>query len=86
VSVFIVYIACAIAAWRLRRLDVRTNGNPFVAPGGPLVPLLTCAAVGGMLAETATRREWGAVAVVLMIALAIYALRARRLFLALRRN
>ena len=84
VSVFLVYIACAIAAWRLRRRDVRTNGDPFVAPGGPLVPLLTCAAVGGMLAETATRREWGAVAIVVVIALGIYALRARRVSLALR--
>ena len=83
VSALILYLMSAIAAWILRRRDVRTNGNPFVAPGGPLVPLLTCVAIGWMLAETATRLEWGAVAIVVVIALGIYALRARRVSLAL---
>jgi amino acid transporter len=74
-----VYLMSAISAWVLRRRDVRTKGEPFVAPGGPLVPLLTCAAVGWMLAATATRLEWIALAIVVSIALAIYALRARRM-------
>ena len=73
-----VYALSAISAWMLRRRDVRTNGDPFVAPGGPLVPLLACTAIGWMLVETATRIEWAALAIVVIISLAIYALRARR--------
>jgi basic amino acid/polyamine antiporter, APA family len=40
VSILLLYLACCIAAWVLRRQGVRAAGAPFVAPGGATVPLL----------------------------------------------
>lgn len=72
-------LLCAISVWVLRRRDVRMAGEPFRIPGGPIVPALACAAVLWLLWVTVTRRELAAVGVVLVLALAAYAIRARRL-------
>ena len=39
-SVLAVYFVIALAAWRLRVLNVRLEGEPFGLPGGPLIPVL----------------------------------------------
>jgi amino acid transporter len=62
VSGLLVYVGVALAAWQLRRRDIRTHGAPFLAPGGPLVPALTCLAISGVIVATATWMEVGAVA------------------------
>jgi len=38
VSILLVYLGCCVAVWRLRRLGVGAATNPFVMPGGRVVP------------------------------------------------
>jgi len=77
VSALLVYIGVAVAAWELRRRGVRTHGEPFVFPGGPLVPVLTCTIIAGVIVATATLLEIGAVALVVAVATALYLFRQR---------
>ena len=74
-SALLVYIGVAIAAWELRRRDVRAHGEPFVAPGGALIPVLTCLIIVGVIVATATRLEVIAVAVVLALSVVVYLFR-----------
>ncbi len=75
VSALIVYIAVAVAAWILRRRDVRAHGAPFIAPGGALIPVLTCVIIIGVIIATVSRVEMMAVAGVVAAATAVYAFR-----------
>ena len=75
VSGLLVYIAVAISAWELRRRDVRAHGAPFIAPGGALIPALTCLIIVGVIVATATRLEVIAVAVVLALSVVVYLFR-----------
>jgi len=59
----------------LRRRDVRTHGEPFVVPGGPLVPTLTCAIITGVIVATVSWLEVAAVAAVLALSTGVYVLR-----------
>jgi amino acid transporter len=72
VSAMLVYIGVAVSAWQLRRRNVRTQGEPFAAPGGPLIPALTCATIAAVIVATATWTEVVAVAVVMGIATGFY--------------
>jgi len=74
-SGLLVYIAVAIAAWELGRRDVRTHGAPFIAPGGALIPALTCVIIVGVIIATVSRVEVMAVAGVVAAAAAVYAFR-----------
>jgi amino acid transporter len=51
-AALVLYFLCAIALWELRKRDVRTDGEPFVAPGGILLPITTCAMIGWLFYET----------------------------------
>jgi amino acid transporter len=51
-SAILLYAMCAISAWNLRRRGVRLEQEPFVAPGGPLIPALTCAGLAWLFYET----------------------------------
>jgi len=73
-----VYIVVALAAWRLRALNVRLEGEPFKLPGGPLVPLLACAAIGAVIVATVSRAEVVALALAVAVATAIFAARSLR--------
>jgi basic amino acid/polyamine antiporter, APA family len=75
VSALLVYIGVAIAARELRRRDIRTHGEPFVFPGGPLVPVLTCGIIAAVIVSTASLLELGAVALVIAVATAGYVAR-----------
>jgi amino acid transporter len=77
VSALLVYIGVAIAAWNLRRRDVRAHGEPFRAPGGPLVPPITCTIIVGVIVATVSWREGAAVAVLLAVSAGGYLLRRR---------
>lgn len=74
-SGLLVYIGVAIAAWELRRRDVRAHGAPFVVPGGVLVPGLTCVIIVGIILATVTMLEVMAVAAVLAVSLVVYLVR-----------
>jgi len=73
-----VYIVIALAAWRLRARNVRLEGDPFNLPGGPLVPLLACAAIGAVIVATVSKVEVAALAIALAVASVIYGVRALR--------
>jgi basic amino acid/polyamine antiporter, APA family len=75
------YILCAIAALVLRRRDVRTDGEPFLIPGGAVVPIAACVALAWLLYETARSNleQFKALGVVLVVVVVLYAVRAVRL-------
>ena len=82
VSTLILYLLCCIAAWVLRRRDVRVEGaTPFRVPGGPVIPVLAVAVILWLLAG-ATLREFAIVGAVLAAGALLYFLsgahRARR--------
>jgi amino acid transporter len=70
-SVLVVYLACCVAAWELRRRRVRGSGDPFNAPGGAVVPILACVVILGLLSSI-TRREWATFGAVAAVAVALY--------------
>jgi basic amino acid/polyamine antiporter, APA family len=72
---FGVYFLGAIAVWRLRVRDVRSDRPPFLMPGGMLVPVLACAAIGWIALQTITLREAVALAGVFALSLAVYVAR-----------
>ena len=72
------YGGCCVAAWELRRRDVRAGGIPFRVPGGAVAPWLALAVIAWLLSEI-TAAEWRAAAIVLAVSIAIYvATRASR--------
>jgi APA family basic amino acid/polyamine antiporter len=82
VSTLILYLLCCIAAWVLRRRDVRVEGAaPFTVPGGPIVPVLAVTVIAWLL-SSATVREFLVVGAVLVGGTVLYLLsgarRARR--------
>jgi amino acid transporter len=82
VSTLTLYLVCCIAAWILRRRNVRVEGAvPFEVPGGALVPILAVAVIVWLL-SSATMREFLVVSAVLAGAAVLYVVsgahRARR--------
>jgi amino acid transporter len=78
VTVLLLYMLCALAAWILRRRDVRMAGEPFRMPGGSLVPVLAFGSLGWILFSTVTAREFLAVGGVVAVAVIMYGVRALR--------
>jgi APA family basic amino acid/polyamine antiporter len=84
-SALSLYFLCAVSTLFLRRRNVRADGEPFVIPGGPLVPVLACAAIAWLFIETVRNEAEGgitqlyALLIALAIILALYAIRALRL-------
>lgn len=78
VAALLVYFACAVAAWELRRRGVQAGGTPFRVPGAAIVPVLACAMIVGLLTSI-TPREWAWLVVVLAAATLLFFLsRVRR--------
>jgi hypothetical protein len=67
----------------LRKRDVRMDGQPFVIPGGPLVPIAACVAIVWLFYETVTGKDGGdqlkGMIIALVVIFALYGLRALRL-------
>jgi len=72
------YFLCAIAAYMLRKKDIRTDGEPYLTPGGPLVPIAACLSLAWLFYETVTREQFTALLIVLAVVFALYGLRAWR--------
>jgi APA family basic amino acid/polyamine antiporter len=73
VSTLTLYLLCCVAAWVLRRRDVRVEGAvPFRVPGGPIVPALAVAVIAWLL-SSATVREFLIVGAVLAGGALLYA-------------
>ena len=78
VAALLVYFSCALAAWRLRSLNVQSGGTPFRVPGGPVVPVLACLVIIAMLTSIRLN-EWAVlVAVLAAAALVFFVTRTRR--------
>jgi APA family basic amino acid/polyamine antiporter len=72
------YFLCAIAAYVLRKRDVRTDGEPFLAPGGALVPIAACLSLAWLFYETVTLKQFLWLVGVLALIVLLYAVRALR--------
>lgn len=71
VAALLVYAACVLAGWQLKRRGVRLEEAPFAVPGGPLVAILACLGIAGMLASV-TWEEWRVLFAVIAVALVIF--------------
>jgi amino acid transporter len=78
-AALILYSLCAVAAWNLRRRNIRTESEPFVTPGGPLVPIAACLSIAWLFSETVNRQQLIALLILLAIIFALYAIRTMRL-------
>jgi amino acid transporter len=70
-AILLVYAACALAIFQLRRQNVRLDKEPFVAPLGPVIPALAFVAIIWLMTSL-TKAEWLAVLVAIGAALLIY--------------
>jgi basic amino acid/polyamine antiporter, APA family len=70
-TVLLLYGACCLAAWQLRRRGVRSGGVPFAVPGGGLAPIAACVVIAWMLTGIRAA-EWAAMGVALLVASVVY--------------
>jgi amino acid transporter len=74
------YFLCAIATLVLRKRDVRMDGQPFVIPGGPTVPIAACLAIAWLFFETARDgKQFYGLVIALAVIFVLYGLRAWRM-------
>lgn len=71
VAVLIMYATVCLGVIALRRKDVRADGDPFVLPLGPVIPLLAVVVLGIFL-TSAQPIEWEATGIMLVLATALY--------------
>jgi amino acid transporter len=75
-ATLVLYAGCCLAAWRLRRLDIRTGGVPFQSRVTTGAPAAACLVIAWML--TGVRAdEWAALALALLVASVLFLLTAR---------
>ncbi len=78
VAALLVYFACAVAAFELRRRNIQSGGIPFRVPGAAVVPVLACLVIIGLLTSI-TLSEWKSIVIAVVIATVLFFLsRARR--------
>ena len=71
-SALLLYFACAVAGWELRRRGIQDGGaRPFSLPGGPLIPILACGSIIFLLTSI-TRMEWLQVGGTLVVATVVF--------------
>ena len=71
-AICLMYGLVSLAAWRAQRIDLRERGEPFVLPGGPVIPLLSFIAMVAIV-TTLTSNEWMAIGIALAVLMLIYA-------------
>jgi basic amino acid/polyamine antiporter, APA family len=73
VAVLFVFLGCAAAAWRLRRLDVRDAESTTLQPipGGRIAPVVATVLIIGLLTSV-TAREWLVIAIVSAVGVVIW--------------
>jgi amino acid transporter len=75
-ATLVLYASCCVAAWQLRRRDVRAGGVPFRVPAPGLVIVLALAVIGWVLTSV-TAGEWLALLVALAVASIVFVVRRR---------
>ena len=73
----ILYAICCLGVLRLRARNVATEGEPFVVPGGPIVPIFATVIIIWMLSSLSRQELYTGLAVVAVLTVA-FALLARR--------
>ena len=77
VAVLLVYLACCVGAWRLRRLNAGSESKPFLMPAGEVVPWVAAALMIGLLVR-ATAEAWLLTVAVAAAASLVFLARERR--------
>jgi amino acid transporter len=78
VSGLVLYLGCALAAWRLRTAAAsRSGGEGFQVPFGGVIPVLTCLVIAWLMTGIAGG-EWLALALCLGVVTLVYAVAGRR--------
>jgi len=75
-STLMLYGACCLATWQLRRRDVRAGGTPFRVPAPGVVVVLALLLIGWMLTSV-TLAEWAAFAIALAVPSVVFLLRRK---------
>ena len=70
-ATLILYGACCLAAWELRRRGVQTGGPPLRVRGSGPIPLVACGAILWLLTSV-TRQEWAVAAGVIAVASLVF--------------
>ena len=78
VAVLLVYLACCLGAWWLRRLNTGAADKPFVMPAGGVVPWIAAALIVALLAR-GTAQAWLLTGAVMALASLAFLWRRRRL-------
>jgi amino acid transporter len=73
ISTLLLYGACCVAAWQLRRRGVQAGGTPFRVPAAGVVPWVACLVIAFMFTSV-TRDEWLVVGGVLAASAVVFAL------------
>lgn len=76
-SILLVYALCCLAAWQLRRRDVRMGGIPFRVPMATPVVVLACLVIGWLLTSV-TVAEWVALGIAVAAACVLFLFRRPR--------
>ena len=71
VTILLVYAACCLAAFELRRRDVRSGGIPFRVPAARVVPWAAFAVIIWMLSSV-QGKEWLAALAIVIVATLVY--------------
>ena len=70
-AICIVYFGTCASAWALQRRNIRQSGTPFMLPGGPFIPAISCVALT-LILTTLKQAEWQAMGYALSAVLALY--------------
>jgi amino acid transporter len=68
----VLYLICCLGVLRLRAKNVASAGSPFVAPGGPIVPVAAAAMILWLLSTLALREMIATLSFVAVAALIYY--------------
>jgi amino acid transporter len=69
----VLYLICCLGVLRLRAGNVGAAGSPFVAPGGPIVPVATATVIVWLLSTLAVREMLATLSFVIVAAAFYYA-------------
>jgi len=76
-TLLLLYGACCLAAWQLRRRGVQGGGVPFAVPGGGVAPIAACVVIAWLL--TGIRAgEWTAMGVALLVSSLVFLVARKR--------
>jgi amino acid transporter len=76
-TILLVYAACALSVFQLRRKNVRLATEPFVSPFGFTIPALACIAILWLMTSL-NRAEWLAVLLPIVVAVLVYTMSRER--------